>query len=215
MDGYETVGSPGYLALREEGGPAVLVVHDWYGLLPHVRQRCEDLAEAGFVAFAPDLYGGRSTRDPEEAAVLRRGLDDARVERRLAEAARALRALRWVHPPGCGAVGFSMGGDFVLRLAGTGAFDAVIAFYAALSPREGAAVRCPVLLLLAESDPFLEPDEAPGFLAAVRSAGVPAEDVTYPGTEHSFANDDVAASSPLAAERAWTRTLNFLRAHLG
>jgi carboxymethylenebutenolidase len=215
MDGDETVGSPGHLALREEGGPAVLLVHDEHGLLPHVRQRCEDLAEAGFVAFAPDLYGGRATRDPREAAALRAGLDDARVERQLAEAARALRALRWVHPPGCAAIGFSVGGDLVLRLAGSGVLNAAIAFYAALGPREGAAARCPVLLLLAASDPFLEPGQAQAFLAAARSAGQPAEDVTYPGTEHWFANGDVAAWSPLAAGRAWARTLNFLRAHLG
>lgn len=211
----ETTSIDGHLAYREGGGPAVLVVHDWYGLLPHVRQRCEDLADAGFVVFAPDLYQGRTTRDSDQAAYLRDGLDQGTAQRQLAEAVRALRAHPSAYPPGCAAIGFSMGGDLVLRLAATGVLDAVIGFYAALGPAEGGAVRCPVLLLLAETDPFLEPGEAAAFLAAVRSAGVQAEDVTYPGTAHSFANDDVAAASPLAAERAWERSVNFLRAHLG
>lgn len=215
MNEDETMDTRGHLATREGGGPAVLVVHDWYGLLPHVRQRCEDLAEAGFTVFAPDLYDGRTTRDPREAAVLRHNLDDDAIERRLARIVRALRAHPSVYPPGCAAVGFSLGGDLALRLATAGALDAVVAYYAALTPRQGVTVRCPVLLLLAETDAFLAPEEAPAFLAAVRSAGVPADTVTYPATQHSFANLDVPAAGPLAAERAWARTVNFLRAHLG
>jgi carboxymethylenebutenolidase len=86
----ENVG--GYLA--EPDGPAaagVLVAHDWYGLLPHVRAACDELAAAGLVALAPDLYGRRTTTDPEQAEALMKGLDQAAARARLDEAVGTLR----------------------------------------------------------------------------------------------------------------------------
>ena len=58
----------GYLALPDAvEGPGVLVLHAWWGLTPFFKQLCDRLAEAGFVALAPDLLAGRTTDDPEEA----------------------------------------------------------------------------------------------------------------------------------------------------
>jgi recombination protein RecR len=66
-------------------------VHDWYGLLPHVRTRCDELAVAGLVAVAPDLYDGRTASDPEQAEALMEAMDSARARAKLDAAIAALR----------------------------------------------------------------------------------------------------------------------------
>ena len=80
--------------LAEPSGPGrggVLVVHDWYGLLPHVRTLCDELAAAGLVAIAPDLYDGRTASDPEQAEVLMEAMDSAKTGAKLDAAIADLR----------------------------------------------------------------------------------------------------------------------------
>src|SRR5438105_9841156 len=93
---------------RTAGGPGVLVLHDWYGLLPHVRSACDELAAAGLVALAPDLYDGRTTTDPEQAKALMGDLDTATVRIRLDAATGDLRERTGGGP--VGGLGYSMGG---------------------------------------------------------------------------------------------------------
>src|SRR4029450_10929273 len=69
----------------------VLVAHDWYGLLPHVRTACDELAKAGLVALAPDFYDGRSTTDPEQAEALMQAMEAAKAQARLGAAPADLR----------------------------------------------------------------------------------------------------------------------------
>lgn len=203
----------GYLA--EPTGPAaagVLVVHDWYGLLPHVRAACDELAAAGLVALAPDLYGGRTTTDPEQAEALMEGLERAAARARLDEAVGTLRARSGGGP--VGVLGWSMGGMFALLQAATGTVDAAAVYYATLDEEDAALIRCPVLFHLAEVDEF-DPQEAyDRFVAALRAAGTEVAVHTWPGTEHSFANRDVALHAPDAAAEAWSITVRFLRDRL-
>jgi carboxymethylenebutenolidase len=201
--------------VAEPSGPpvgGVLVVHDWYGPLPHVRLACDDLAEAGLLALAPDLYDGRTTTDPEEAERLMDALDGGRARARLSAAADELRgrtAGRRV-----GALGFSMGGMLALQQATTGKLDAVVAYYAALEAGEHAAIRSPVLLHLAEVDEWDPPDTPDRFAATLRAAGTEVESHTWAGTEHSFANRDVPLHAPAQAAEAWALTVAFLRRQL-
>jgi carboxymethylenebutenolidase len=203
----------GYLA--EPAGPAaagVLVVHDWYGLLPHVLAACDELAAAGLVALAPDLYGGRTATDPEQAEALMRRLDEAAARARLDEAVGTLRARSGGGP--VGVLGWSMGGGFALLQATTGTVDAAAVYYAALDEDDAALIRCPVLLHLAEVDEFDPPEFFDRFVAALRAAGTEVAVHTWPGTEHSFANRDVALHAPDAAAEAWSITVRFLRDRL-
>jgi carboxymethylenebutenolidase len=199
--------------LAEPSGPpvaGVLVVHDWYGLLPHVRRACDGLAVAGLLALAPDLYDGRSTTDAGEAERLMDALDGGRARARLAAAAEELRAR--TGGGRVGALGFSMGGMLVLQEATTGKLDAVAVYYAALG--EDAQIRCPVLLQLAEVDDWPTPDFPERFAGALRAAGTEVESHTWLGTEHSFANPDVPLHAPEQAAEAWAGTVAFLRRHL-
>jgi carboxymethylenebutenolidase len=202
--------------LAEPSQPAragVLVVHDWYGLLPHVRAACDELAAAGLVAVAPDLYGGRTTTDPAQAEALMEGMDRDAARARLDEAVATLRERADGGP--MGVLGWSLGGMYALGQATTGTVDAAAVYYAALDQDEAAALRCPVLLHLAETDEFDPPELYDGFVAGLRAAGTEVEVHTWPGTEHSFANGDVALHVPDAAAQAWSITVAFLRDRLG
>ncbi|HEX4908353.1 MAG TPA: dienelactone hydrolase family protein [Actinomycetes bacterium] len=190
----------------------VLVVHDWYGLLPHVRAAGDELAAAGLVALAPDLYGGRTAADPAQAEALMEGMDKAAARARLDEAVATLRDRLGDGP--VGVLGWSLGGMFALLQATTGNVDAAAVYYAALDADDAAKIRCPVLLHLAETDEFDPPELYDGFVAALRAAGTEVEVHTWPGTEHSFANRDVALHAPDAAAEAWSITVGFLRDRL-
>jgi carboxymethylenebutenolidase len=201
--------------VAEPSGPpvgGVLVVHDWYGPLPHVRLACDALADAGLLALAPDLYDGRTTTDPTEAERLMDALDTGRARARLATAVDELRGRTGGRR--VGALGFSMGGWLALLEATTGKLDAVAAYYAALGDRERAPIRCPVLLQLAEVDDWEPPDTPDRFAAALRAAGTEVESHTWAGTEHSFANHDVPLHAPAPAAEAWAVTVAFLRRQL-
>jgi len=204
----------GYLSTPESAGPAVIVVHDYFGALPHIRERCDALALAGFMALAPDLYDGRSTTDPAQAQALLAQLDLVRARNLLTIAARQLLAHPKVRPERVGAVGFSAGGWLALQTATSGVLDAVVAYYAALGPGEQARIPCPVMLHFAEVDEWEPPDLPTRFMAELRARGTPVAERTWPGTEHSFANGDVPAWSPGPAVDAWADTVAFLGRHL-
>ena len=201
--------------LAEPPGPAaagVLVIHDWYGLLPHVRAACDELAAAGLVALASDLYGGRTAADPGQAEALAEGMDRPGARARLDEAVARLRERTGGGP--VGVLGWSLGGSYALLQATTGNVDAAAIYYAALDADDAASIRCPVLLHRAETDEFDAPELYDGFVAALRAAGTEVDVHTWPGTEHSFANGDVPLHAPQAAAEAWSITVGFLRDHL-
>jgi carboxymethylenebutenolidase len=201
--------------LAEPPGPAtagVVVVHDWYGRLPHVRAVCDELAAAGLVAAAPDLYDGRTTTDPGQAESLAGELDRAAAPGRLEEAVTALKAR--VDGGPVGVLAWSLGGMYAVGLAAGGGIDAAALYYAAGDEDDAAKIHCPVLLQLAETDEFDPPEFYEAFVNALRAAGTEVEVHTWPGTEHSFANRDVALHAPGAAGEAWSTTVRFLRDHL-
>jgi carboxymethylenebutenolidase len=113
-----------------------------------------------------------------------------------------------------GVLAWSLGGMYALDLATRGNIDAAAIYYAALDPEDAAQIHCPVLLHLAEVDEFDPPEFYEGFVAALRAGGTEVEVHTWPGTEHSFANRDVALHTPEQAAEAWSTTVGFLRRHL-
>jgi carboxymethylenebutenolidase len=195
-----------------EGRAGVVVVHDWYGQLPHVRAVADELATAGLTALAVDLYDGRTATDPGQAEALAGQMDRAAAPRRLDEAVTTLKG-RVAGGP-LGVLGWSLGGSYVVGLAARDDVAAAVLYYAAGDTDDAAKIHCPVLLQLAETDEFDPPEFYEGFAAALRAAGTEVEVHTWPGTEHSFANRDVALHTPEQAAEAWSITVGFLRRHL-
>jgi carboxymethylenebutenolidase len=161
---------------------------------------------------APDLYDGRTATDPGQAESLAGEMNRAAARGRLKEAVTMARARGRGGP--VGALGWSLGGSYAVGLATSGDVDAAVLYYAAGDEDDAAKIHCPVLLQLAETDEFDPPEFYEGFVAALRAAGTEVEVHTWPGTEHSFANRDVALHTPEQAAEAWAITVGFLRRHL-
>ena len=203
----------GYLSEPALTGPGVIIVHDEYGLLPHVRRRCDWLAEAGFVALAVDLYDGRVARTPDDAGRLAGGLDQARARGMVAIAATQLLARPKVRPQRVGAVGFGLGGRLALRATSTGALDALVAFYTVLPPADRALVPCPALLHLTGA-PGEQDASVRAFLHELRTSGTELTVRTWPGVAPGFANADRPDYQEKPTLAAWVETAGFLAGHL-
>ena len=206
---------PAYVAIPASGtGPGVVVLHAWWGLNGFFRQLCDRLAGEGFVAVAPDLYGGKTASTIDEAQQLIQAMDRAAAEQRLDEAVTFLKHHHAVHQNGLGAIGFSMGGAWALFASTYYPDDiaAVVVFYGSGSA-DFAKARAAYLGHYAENDEW-EPTEDVQYLEnALHSAGRDVEFHTYPGTAHWFFENNRPEYNAEAAQLAWQRTVAFLRDH--
>ncbi len=214
---------PAVLALPPAGsGPAVIVIQEWWGLVPHIVAVTERLAQAGFVAMAVDHYRGAATTEPDEAGKLMMGLDIEQVAADLAAAADHLLGQPQVSSSSVGVVGFCMGGGLAL-LAPTvsDGISCASAFYPAMpwphyAPDWSRYAGKAAIVHKAVSD---EPGTGPviaEYAAAIAAAGGEVELFEYPESVHAFFNDDrPEVYQPANAEQAWERTVGFLREHLG
>lgn len=210
----------GYLSTPASGsGPAVVVIQEWWGLVGHIKDVADRFAAEGFVALAPDLYGGDSTVEPEEAGSLMMALQIPVVEKQLTGAADALLTRPETVGSKCGVVGFCMGGQLALYAAAASPekFGACVNFYGvhpnANPPLEN--LSCPVLGIAAEYDEYTSPDKVAALDAELNRLGKAHQFVTYPGTHHAFFNDDrPEVYDAAAAADAWSRTINFLKQSL-
>jgi len=207
----------GYLATPASGkGPGVLVIQEWWGLVPHIKRVADRFAAEGFSALAPDMYHGKTADEPDGAGKLFMALNIAQAEKDLRGAAKSLAGQSSTAK--LGAVGFCMGGQLAL-FAGTvnGNVGAVVDFYG-IHPNvkpDYSKLSGPVLGLFAEKDGFVTPQTAREVDAAIKKAGKSSEIHIYPNVDHAFFNEDnTAAYNKAAADDAWRRTLAFFRQHL-
>lgn len=216
--------SAAYLALPdtapEKGDkrPAVIVIQEWWGLVPHIRDVTDRLAALGFVALAPDLYGGKTTSEPDEASKLMMELTIDAATEDMAAAFDYLASHERVQANSVGCMGFCMGGALVFHLAEARPVSAIVTFYGLpyRSEPDYSKLSSPVLGHFAEHDEWVSWDRAQRTLEKLRTAGVDARFHLYEGTRHGFFNDSrPGVYSPTAAQLAWDRTLEFFRTHLG
>lgn len=211
-----TAGSAYVVAPDSGSGPGVLVLHAWWGLTPFFKSVCDRLADAGFVALAPDLFGGATADTPDDAERLLAEHDPNEGARLVLASASTLRNLPITPPGPIGVVGFSMGASWGLWLSARAAdtVAAVVAFYGSQSI-DFAGARAAYLGHFAEQDSFVTDDELAFLEASLRLENLDVDFHRYPGTSHwFFESDREVAYSAAAADEAWERTLTFLRAHL-
>lgn len=210
----------GYLAVPGAGkGAGVVVIQEWWGLTSHIASIADRLAAAGFVALAPDLYGGTTTHDANEAGRLMQELPVDRAARDLAGAVDFLLSRDDVTSDRVGLVGFCMGGAFVLNLAVQegGKVAAAIPFYpAGPLPDDYSELQAAVLAHFGERDDFVPISTADDLSSKVAAAtGKEPEVLRYPAG-HAFLNDEnlLGTYDREQATKAWDRTVEFLRDHL-
>jgi carboxymethylenebutenolidase len=205
-----------YLASPAGGrGPGVLVMHAWWGLNDFFKGLCDRLAGEGFTVLAPDLYGGQVATTIEEATTLSKSLDEQATMAMVQGAIDFLRSHPAVRGDRLGAIGFSMGGYWVVLLSTLRpeAFGAVVVFYGAGEGDFGQA-RAAYLAHFCEEDEWEPREWVEKMEADMHSAGREATFHYYSGVKHWFFEADRLEHDPAAAELAWERTVEFLKEQL-
>ncbi|MCX6050730.1 MAG: dienelactone hydrolase family protein [Chloroflexi bacterium] len=206
----------GFLALPPAGtGPGVLVLHAWWGLNDTIKAFCTRLADAGFVAFAPDLYHGEVTDTIAGAEALGGALDANHLQAKaeLVEATRFLNERTGQANPGLTVIGFSLGAYYALGLAAAEPeqIHSVVLFYGTGSD-DFSSAKAVYLGHFAEDDEYEPQPNVDHLEGALKQAGRPVTFYRYPGTGHWFFEPDrTDAYNQAAASLAWERTLAFLK----
>ena len=209
----------GYLSVPPAGrGPGVVVVQEYWGLVPHIKAIVDRFAGDGFVALAPDLYHGETTASADHAWKMLLALRAEEAEKDLRGAVEYLRQHKSVSSTTVGSVGFCMGGALSLFAASKNAeIGACVVFYGihpSITP-DIPNLQAPVLGIYAADDGFVSQESVAALSAELTHHGKRHEFLTYPGVGHAFFNDTGKNYDREAAEDAWTRTTAFLRATLG
>jgi carboxymethylenebutenolidase len=210
---FKSDGVDGYLAKPAARGPAVIVIQEWWGLVPHIEDVADRFAAAGFVALAPDLFHGTTAKSPDQAGKLMMSLRIDEAARDLAGAIDYAAALPDVTAPTVGTIGFCMGGALSLYAASMNReVGACVVFYGGhpnVKP-DLPALQAPVLGIYAGKDTFVSPAVVSALDEQLTALGKRHEFHTYPNADHAFFNDTrPEVYDAAAAEDAWARTLAF------
>ncbi|MDQ2838189.1 MAG: dienelactone hydrolase family protein [Actinomycetota bacterium] len=207
----------GYLALPPGGsGPGIIVIQEWWGLTDHIVDITNRFAAAGFVALAPDLFGGKTTHDSDEAGKLMSELPAEQAARDLAGAVDFLLAHEAVTSTKVGAVGFCMGGGFVLMLAAQQGdrISAAVPFYGVGQgvPDQYAGVTAAVQGHYGEQDEFYPASAARAQEQQIRDESAAEVEFFYYPAGHAFHNDEnlLGTYDAESAKLSWQRTVDFL-----
>lgn len=206
-----------YLALPKGEGthPALIVVHEWWGLVDWVKQQADSLAKHGYIALAVDLYHGKATTDEKVAHQLMSGLADDEAIRTLRDAGDFLRGRSDVRANAIGVIGWCMGGRYAIRLAAADPdIRACVMYYGTPITDEKTirGIQASILGNFGAEDQGISPGQVREFETALRKAGKKVDFKIYPGAGHAFANvnNPWGGYREAAAKDAWKRTLAFL-----
>jgi carboxymethylenebutenolidase len=208
----------GFLASPEKDGkhPAMIVIHEWWGLNDWVKEQAEKLAGQGYVSLAVDLYRGKIATDPGEAHELMRGLPQDRAIKDLKAAFDYLATRPDVKAESIGVIGWCMGGGLAIQLAAhEPRLKACVVNYGALptDPADLQSIGAAVLGNFGALDKGITPDDVKAFQVSMTKFRKFVSLKIYDNAGHGFENpNNTEAYRPEAAADAWNRTLVFLKA---
>jgi carboxymethylenebutenolidase len=210
--------TPGYLARPRASGkyPGVVVIQEWWGLVPHIKDVVERFANQGYVALAPDLYHGEVADEPDEARKLAMALERDRAVAEIRSAVRYLASLEQVAPKKIGIIGWCMGGGLALSTAAEDrSAGAVVCFYGRpLSQSDTANLQVPTLGLYAGEDHGITIADVDAFREDLLRFNVPHEIHMYPEAHHAFFNESRPVYDAAVASDAWKKTLDWFNIYL-
>ena len=193
---------------------AIILIQEWWGINDHIRDLAGRYAAEGFICVAPDLYRGKITKDPKEAAALMQGLaieDGLETIKAAIDETKSSYSSQKV-----GITGYCMGGTFALRAAcEINELAAAAPFYGDIPGVEVLKqLRVPTLFIAGKRDAWINTEKVSALEAAARKYNLPIEVVSY-DADHAFFNDTrPEVYDPVAAKDAWRRVLKHLREHL-
>jgi carboxymethylenebutenolidase len=196
--------------------PAVVVVHEWWGLNQHIKDAADKLAGEGYVVLAADLYNSEVATVPDRARELSGSVRNNTGEalNNLHAAVEHLSELPSVNNSRIAALGWCFGGGFSMQLAlnTTQPLAATVIYYGSLVTDEEqlSAIEWPVLGVFGTEDQAIPVETAREFDAALDSVGVTNEIYIYEGVGHAFANPSGGNYAPEETADAWEKTLAFL-----
>lgn len=213
--GNKSKKAKGYL-IKPQGAaksPAVIVIHEFWGLVDHIKDVAQRFSKEGYTALAVDLFDGKSASKPEDAMKIRQEFSEEKVLGDLKGAIAYLKTLDSVNPNGIGSIGFCMGGWLSFSLACHAKEAGAVVFYGRVPPQLDLVedLSCPMLGNYGGADPGIPPADIERLKTALARYGKKFDIKVYPGAPHAFFNDTREAYRPDAARDAWTRTLAFFK----
>jgi carboxymethylenebutenolidase len=171
--------------------PAIVVIHEWYGLNDWVKEQASKFADQGYITLALDLYRGKVATTSDEAHELMRGVPEDRANRDLLAASSYLRSLKNVKADKVGVIGWCMGGGYALDLAVSDPklAAAVINYgHLATEPETLKKINAPILGLFGGKDRGIPVDTVQQFAAELKKQGKTVDITVYPEAGHAFEN---------------------------
>ena len=215
----EVGGARAYLSLPAQTKapmPAVLVIHEWWGLNDHIKHYADRLAAEGYAALAVDLYGGELATTPDRAMELVKSVNAKKAQATLTAAHQFLASDPRVQASGRGVIGWCFGGGWALQHAlHADDLDAAVMYYGRVVTDVARLrdIKAPILGIFANKDESIPPDQVDAFDQALDRANVRHQIERY-DAEHAFANPSSARYDQAAATKAWDKTKEFLAANL-
>ena len=212
--GDETVQAVLYTPAGKGPFPAIIVIHEWWGLNDWVKDEAGKLAGEGYVALAIDLYRGKVATTPEMAHEIMRGVPEDRAKRDLHAAFEFLQSQPDVKKDRIGAIGWCMGGGYSLDVAlqePTLAADVINYGHLATDADALKKINAPILGLFGGQDHGITPDDVHKFEAAMKQLGKKIDVKIYDNAGHAFENpNNKSGYRADDAADAWKRTVSFL-----
>lgn len=214
-------GTPGYLARPAGDGeyPAVVMIHEWWGLNDNIRHMADVLAANGYAVFAVDLYEGEvatnSSRAAELSGRVRNNPDEAVTK--LSDATGTLRSAPYTTGE-VASLGWCFGGGWSLQLSlSDSELNGTVIYYGTLTTNETElrGIDEPVLGIFGSEDEVVGIENVRDFNRTLDEIGVENEVHVYEGAAHAFANPSGESFRPDATRDAWGETLTFLNETLG
>jgi carboxymethylenebutenolidase len=199
--------------------PAIIVIHEWWGLNDNVRAMADRLAGEGYIVLAVDLFGGKTARTPEEARQLMLQVveNPGSAEENLRDAYKFVKET--AKAPRVASLGWCFGGGWSLNTAllFPDDLDAAVIYYGQVTDdvTKLLPLDVPILGLFAGKDHAIKVESVQRFEAALKRLGKRYDIHIYPDARHAFANPTGQSYDAAAAEDAWRRTLDFLAQYLG
>ena len=210
----------GFLANPKKEGmyPAVVMMHEWWGLNDNIKEMARQLSAEGYVVLAVDLFDGKIAKDANEAGQLITPINKNPDEaiKNMKAAVQFLKNQKNVNKDLIASMGWCFGGGMSMQLALNEKLAATVIYYGRLETNETklSAIKWPVLGIFGDKDQAIPVESARQFNKTLDKLKIENEIYIYKGVGHAFANPSGMNYAPEETKDAWKKTLDFLNRNL-